>query len=707
MQTNDLLRIYLQRARVEAREARRGLDESRARIREPIAVIGMGSRVPGGSTPDHLMWRVPTGGAPGSGLPDDLPDMGGFDAAFFDLGPEQARAVDPRLRVLLEVAWETLEYAGLEPLSLRNIDGGVFIGVSGTNVAGGLAANLRWSGPAISIDAACSASLVAIHLAVHALRGRECAVALAGGVSVRSGPDADRTGLTEGAGLLVLERLTDAVRLGHHIYAVIRGTAVNQDVAAAEPAQAESARSDAFDAALADAGLSPTDVDLGAVTSTSGGAQAADGMAGTIATVLALHRQQLPQTRRPWPATDQPRRAAVYASAGGSRAQLVLEEPPPGPDDQPAHSRTPPHPVVLPLATRTPDALRESAGRLHRYLTAEAGDPATRVDLAKVTHALSARTAFRHRAVIVADDHSTAVDALHALATGHANPSLITGCHRPAGPTAFLFAGEGTQHHRMGMELHQQFPVFARCLDDVCAVLDPHLEQPLRDVLFAAPGHPIAHLLHQVQYTRPALFAYQTALCRLLRYHGVHPDVLVGHSAGDVTAAHIAGVLTLADAATLVTSAAEPARSMAPAGAPAVRALAWGQPSIPVISAVTGAPAVYPRSDPAAYWVEHRRGSVQYHRAIAHLHAEHPTAVYFEIGADGNLSAATRQLLPSERAGYVHPVQRPGTPQVAAFYIALARAHTTTHTVAFSPAETRHPTPPHLPTYPFDHRTRW
>ncbi|MER7756575.1 SDR family NAD(P)-dependent oxidoreductase [Kitasatospora sp. NPDC097643] len=600
--------------------------------------------------------------------------VGLFDAGFFGVSPREAAGVDPGQRLLLECAWEVLERAGVGAGGLRGSGGvGVFVGgmayeygprlweggggsagylLTGSAVgmaSGRISYVLGLEGPSVSVDTACSSSLVALHLAVQSLRSGECGLALVGGVTVMGTPgafvefsrqgglagdgrcrsfssDAGGTGWGEGVGVLLVERLSDARRLGHRVLAVVAGSAVNSDGASnGLTAPSGGAQRRVVRAALRSAGLGVGDVDvveghgtgtrlgdpieaqalvdvfgggrgvgrplwLGSLKSNVGHAQGAAGVGGVIKMVMAMRHGVLPRTlhvvepvggvdwssgdvrllteAREWvPAPGAPRRAGVSSfGISGTNAHVILEEPPA--DPRPAR---PVHPGGLPLvlSAKTATALRAHARRLHDHLAAP-GDLGTPVDPASVAYtAARIQHGFDHRAAVLADPDGDYRAALAALAEDRTAAGLSLGTVTPAGTgrRVFMFAGQGTQRPRMGRQLHQRFPVYAAAFDEACAAFDPYLDRPLASVVFAHPAAAEATELDRTGFTQPALFATEYALFQLVRSWGVRPDLVLGHSVGELVAAQVAGVFSLADAAKLVAARGRLMQSLPPGGA--------------------------------------------------------------------------------------------------------------------------------------------
>ncbi|GHI01837.1 hypothetical protein AQI88_16865 [Streptomyces cellostaticus] len=648
---------------------------------EPIAIVSMACRFPGGVESPEQLWRLVVDGVDAvSGFPTgrgwDLEELAGagpdrpgrshtreggflyeadrFDAAFFGISPREALAMDPQQRLVLEASWEALERAGIAPATLRGSRTGTFVGCAHTDygtdlgrapegmeghlVTGGAASvlsgrvayTLGLEGPAVTVDTACSSSLVSLHLAAQSLRAGESTLALAAGVTVmatsggfigmsRQGAlaedgrskafsaDADGMGMSEGVGVLLLERLSDARTHGHPVLALVRSSAVNQDGASnGLTAPRGVAQEQVIRQALAAAGLAPGEVDaveahgtgtplgdpievralqrtygrerpadrplwLGSVKSNIGHTAGAAGAAGVIKTVLALRHGVLPRTlhadrrsaeidwtagavdllteERPWPETGRPRRAGVSSfGISGTNAHVILEQA--GTGDTYGTEAPDTHvadggPVVWVVSGRGSGALRAQAARLREYVRAR-----PRLRPVDVGYSLATgRSAFEDRAAIVAPDRAGLLRGLDALAAGEGAAELTEGVVNRTGNTVFVFPGQGSQWAGMAAELLDSSTVFARRLEECDQALAPYVDHAVRDVLRQAPGAPS---LERVDVVQPVLFAVMVSLAELWRSVGVVPDAVLGHSQGEIAAACVAGALSLADAARVV-----------------------------------------------------------------------------------------------------------------------------------------------------------
>ncbi|MDX6740233.1 SDR family NAD(P)-dependent oxidoreductase [Actinocorallia sp. A-T 12471] len=749
---------------------------------EPIAIVGIGVRLPGGVRGPGELWELLTRGDDGiSEFPVDrgwdlaalhgtsatrhggfLRDAALFDAEFFKIAPREALAIDPQQRLLLETSWEALEHAGIDPAALRGRDVGVYLGVFANGyterlpartdldgyrtiggltsmAAGRLAYVLGLRGPALVVDTACSSSLVGLHLAVRALRAGECTMALAGGATVMAGPEgfvefsrqrglapdgrcksfadaADGTAWAEGVGVLVLERLSDARRAGHDVLAVVRGSAVNQDGASnGLTAPNGAAQQRVIRRALADAGLSPGDVDaveahgtgtvlgdpieaeallavygrersaplfLGSLKSNVGHTQAAAGVAGVAKMALALRHGVLPRTLhidRPsekvdwstgsltllteqtaWPDSGRPRRAAVSSfGISGTNAHIILEQTPEEPtktleqapevavgilEQAPEDLARPeperadgPLPVVV--SARSARALAEQAAR---FAAALAGG----VELADLARSAMARTAWEHRAVVVAADREEALDGLRALAEGHPAASVVGPAESGPIRTVFVFADDTAT--RQSDPPWSTDPAFTAHLTESRTALTPHL-----------PGSTDPTWWNSPQNTRPRNFAAMLALAALWRSHGVHPDAVIGAGTGELAAAHLSGALPL----------------------PATSPLLTTQPPLPNPTPTNG--------DPLDELGSAARGL-----------AARGFGVFVEIGVGRGVSAV-RELLGGTGAVVC------GGGEGGAFVSALAEAFVFGAKVDFTPVLGGRGRRVSLPTYPFQRTRYW
>ncbi|WP_394836549.1 SDR family NAD(P)-dependent oxidoreductase [Pendulispora rubella] len=633
-----------------------GRTDAGVRADEPLAIVGIGMRMPGGSNDLDSYWEVLAQGKDTvSVIPKDrfdldafydadpdaegkiyvqkaalVDDVAGFDAAFFGISPREAEPMDPQHRLLLEAAWASLEHAGIRPRELRDSSTGVFVGAGPSDygkyrpspnhdtymltgnlpsfTAGRLAYHLGLQGPALSVDTACSSSLVALHLACEALRNGECDLALAGGVQVLADPAAfvalcrahalapdgrsktfsqaaNGYGRGEGAGVLVLARLSEATRRGLPVLGVVRGTAVNHDGASSGiTAPNGSSQQKVLRAALASAGLGPADLEyiechgtgtelgdpievqalaavygkqrdagaplgLGTAKSTIGHLESAAGIAGICKVLASFRHEALPPTLNstprnphiawdelavrvideltPWPRRVEgaPRRAGVSSfGLSGTNAHVILEEAPAHQGSLPPRGRA--GVGVLTVSGRDEAALKAQVAKWAGWLRAH---PEQRLEDVAYT-SWAHRTQFDVRAAVVA---RSVEEAAAALEEGR----VLRGSSGGETKLAVLFTGQGSQRVGMGKGLYAAFPEFRRAYDEVIS----HFERPLDEAQ-----------LDRTETTQPALFALEVALYRQWQAWGLEPSVLVGHSIGELSAAHVAGVLSLADAAKLV-----------------------------------------------------------------------------------------------------------------------------------------------------------
>nr|AAF26922.1 polyketide synthase [Sorangium cellulosum] len=639
---------------------------------EPIAIVGIGCRFPGGAGTPEAFWELLDDGRDairpleerwalvGVDPGDDVPRwagllteaIDGFDAAFFGIAPREARSLDPQHRLLLEVAWEGFEDAGIPPRSLVGSRTGVFVGVCATEylhaavahqpreerdaysttgnmlsiAAGRLSYTLGLQGPCLTVDTACSSSLVAIHLACRSLRARESDLALAGGVNMLLSPDtmralartqalspngrcqtfdASANGFVrgEGCGLIVLKRLSDARRDGDRIWALIRGSAINQDgrstgltapnvlaqgallrealrnagveaeaIGYIETHGAATSLGDPIEIEALRAVVGPARADgarcvLGAVKTNLGHLEGAAGVAGLIKATLSLHHERIPRNLNfrtlnpririegtalalatepvPWPRTGRTRFAGVSSfGMSGTNAHVVLEEAPAVEPEAAAPERAA---ELFVLSAKSAAALDAQAARLRDHL-----EKHVELGLGDVAFSLATtRSAMEHRLAVAASSREALRGALSAAAQGHTPPGAVRG--RASGGSApkvvFVFPGQGSQWVGMGRKLMAEEPVFRAALEGCDRAIEAEAGWSLLGELSADEA---ASQLGRIDVVQPVLFAMEVALSALWRSWGVEPEAVVGHSMGEVAAAHVAGALSLEDAVAII-----------------------------------------------------------------------------------------------------------------------------------------------------------
>jgi acyl transferase domain-containing protein/acyl carrier protein len=640
-----------------------------------IAVVGIGCRFPGAYGP-RAFWQLLRNGVDAVASPPAsrplwaspaglLDNVDQFDADFFGISAREAEVMDPQHRLLLEVAWEALEDAGIPPRGLAGSRTGVFVGISNSDylrmLAGrpeetdtytatgnalSVAANrvsytLDLRGPSWAVDTACSSSLVTVHQACQSLRRGECDLALAGGVNLILGPqlgtifskagmlspggrckafDAGADGYVrgEGVGVVILKRQADALRDDDHILAVILGSAVNQNgrsnglTAPNGPAQQAVIR-----AALGDAGVEPWEVGyveahgtgtrlgdpiemnslakvlagarpggepclVGSVKTNVGHLEAAAGVVGLIKAVLALEHEEIPpslhlqrinsyitddETVRvvtalhPWPRGPRRRVAGVSSFGfGGTNAHVLVGEAPASQEASPVAGR-PAH--LLALSAKTRPALVALSGAYAAFL-----DDHPDSSLPDIAHTANAgRSHFEHRLAVSAKDVSEVRRMLGQFVDGRDTAGIRVGTPTSTYPprVAFLFTGQGSHYAGMARGLFETSPSFRRALDRCDEALRPHIDRPLLELLFPAPG--ASSPLDQTAAAQPALFALGYALAQLWMSWGIVPSVVTGHSLGEYTAACAAGVFGLEDALRLVAGRARLMQALPRTGA--------------------------------------------------------------------------------------------------------------------------------------------
>ncbi|RKH60321.1 non-ribosomal peptide synthase/polyketide synthase, partial [Corallococcus aberystwythensis] len=648
---------------------------------EPIAVIGLGCRLPGADSPEAF-WKLLVNGTDAiTEVPAERWDLGEFydpdptrpgrmstrwggflrdvdhfDPGFFGISPREAIRLDPQQRLLLEVVWEALEDAGLPVERLAGTRTGVFIGISnsdygrmqlddpllgdayvGTGSALSIAANrisyqFDLRGPSLAVDTACSSSLVAVHLACQSLLRGESTLAVVGGVNLLLSPavtvnftkagfmapdgrckafDAGANGYVrgEGAGVVVLKRLSQAVANGDAIHAVIRGSAVTQDgrsngltapnrqaqeavlreahrSAGTTPGAVQYVEAHGTGTSLGDTielealgGVASVGRDparpcrVGSVKTNIGHLEAAAGIAGLIKVVLSLKHRQLPpslhfqtpnplipferlalsvQTEAtPWPRADAPLLAGVSSFGfGGTNAHVVLDAPPSVPASEgtsPEHRHATDGARLLTMSARDAAAL-ELLARDYRELLTRTPEAPALSDVAST--AARRRGQHDHRLALVARGNAEAAGLLESFARGEPRTGLFSGPRRASRPrVVFVFPGQGSQWAGMGRELLASEPVFREAVERCETALQAHVDWSLVEVL---TGGPAASRLQEIDVLQPVLFAVEVALAALWRSWGVEPDAVVGHSMGEVAATYVAGGLSLEDAARII-----------------------------------------------------------------------------------------------------------------------------------------------------------
>jgi len=665
---------------------------------DDIAIIGMHVRCAGANSPGELWELLSAGRSAVDAVPANrrhflhpladtrphwaglLDEVGRFDAEFFGVSPREAEYMDPQLRLFLEVAWGALEDAGCVGAD-HDSETGVFAGVmyadygaranigstgaanpyrcwEGFSLANRLSQLLGFSGPSLAIDTACSSSGTALHLACASLKAGECRVAVVGGVNLILDPDrfaslgrlgilstrgrcepfgadADGTVLGEGAGVVILRSLDEALRRGDRIYGVIKGTGLSTGsgtvgfTAPNPQAQAEAIRRSLGAARVDPRTISyveahgtgtalgdPIEVRgltlaygrqdlhdsaltlehrcrLGSIKPNIGHLEAGAGVLGLIKVLLQFqHRMllpsitssqpnpQIPFAQGPFdvqrelaewqqPVADVngksmavPRRAGLSSfGVGGANAHVIVEEPPAASAPSASVERSV---HVLAMSARNDASLQQHAGRLLQQL--DRGPDAAVADVCY--SAGSGHKHFEHRVALPVATRDELQRALHEIGRGAVPKGGARGVSSSGSSPkiAFLFTGQGSQYVGMGRQLYDTHPVFREAIDRSAAMLDARLNRPLLDILFASDGSPDAELVNQTAYTQPALFAFEYAMSQLWLSWGIRPDLVLGHSIGEIAAMCVAGGVSLEDGLTLVEARGRLMQALPPGG---------------------------------------------------------------------------------------------------------------------------------------------
>ncbi|MEH1778864.1 MAG: type I polyketide synthase [Nostoc sp.] len=777
----------LQRSFLVIEQLQGKLDALAASQKEPIAIIGMGCRFPGGADTPELFWQLlrqgidaiaevppdrwdvaayydPNPEAPGkmsTRYGGFIEDLKAFDAQFFGISPREALTLDPQQRLLLEVSWEALENAGLNPQQLVKTQTGVFVGISTNDnyqrllsqdvteidsylatgnahsvAAGRISYLLGLTGQSLAVDTACSSSLVATHLACQSLRQRESNLAIVGGVNRLISPeftinlsqarmlsgdgrcktfDARANGFvrSEGCGVIILKRLSDAVTDGDNILAVIRASAINQDghtsglTVPNGPSQQAVIRQ-----ALNNAGIKPDQIGyieahgtgtslgdpievtalgavfgvshsqqhpliVGSVKTNIGHLEAAAGIAGLIKSVLQLQHEEIaphlhlkqpnpyinwaelpihvPTQLIPWSKGNQPRLAGVSSFGfSGTNAHVIIEEAPlkeQGSRGVEEQRSNSERPYhLLTLSAKSELALRQLVSLYHDRITNHFDD-----DLGDLCFtANTGRSHFDYRLAIVTSDLTDLGEKLLRLDAEQF--TLAAGVPK----VAFLFAGQGSEYVNMGRQLYETQPKFREVLQQCDTLLQPRLHKSLLSVIY--PEVEEESLLDRTVYEQPAIFALGYAIAQVWQSWGIKPDVVMGHSVGEYVAACVAGVFSLEDALKLVATQGRLMQQLASGGVAefeqVARQVSYAQLRIKFISSITGAMSTtgyaYATSEVTTpeYWCRHILSPVNFAAGMATL-AQQGYEVFLECSPKPVLLGIGRECFPLEQGTWL------------------------------------------------------